>query len=67
VEVTDPQEADERFAHVWQRARALFSCSWRDPESEVQPPQPRLFGGFAFRNGFSFPRWNWWEGRAREF
>jgi menaquinone-specific isochorismate synthase len=51
VEVTDPQEADERFAHVWHRARALFSCSWRDPESEVQPPPPRLFGGFAFRNG----------------
>jgi menaquinone-specific isochorismate synthase len=50
VEVTEPEEAEDRFGHVWARARALFSCSWRDPESEVQPPSPRLFGGFAFRN-----------------
>lgn len=51
VEVTDPTESDHRFTHVWERARRLFACSWRDPESEVQPPSPRLFGGFAFRNG----------------
>lgn len=50
VEVTEPEEAEDRFKHVWARARALFSCSWRDPESEVQPPSPRLFGGFAFRS-----------------
>ena len=50
VEVTDPAEGDGRFGHVWERARRLFACSWRDPESEVQPPSPRLFGGFAFRN-----------------
>jgi len=51
VDVTDPSEGEDRFRYVWERARALFACSWRDPESEVQPPAPRLFGGFAFRNG----------------
>ncbi|MGW8264781.1 MAG: isochorismate synthase [Longimicrobiales bacterium] len=51
VEVTDPSEGGDRFRHVWDRARALFACSWRDPESVVQPPAPRLFGGFAFRDG----------------
>jgi len=49
VEVTDPSEAAHRFGLVWERARRIFACSWRDPESEVQPPSPRLFGGFAFR------------------
>jgi len=51
VDVTDPSGVDDRFQSVWDRARKLFSCSWRDPESEIQPPSPRLFGGFAFRSG----------------
>jgi menaquinone-specific isochorismate synthase len=51
VEVTDPSSGKGRFREVWNGARKLFACSWRDPESEVQPPSPRLFGGFAFRDG----------------
>jgi menaquinone-specific isochorismate synthase len=50
VEVIDPSCGKDRFRHVWDGARKLFACSWRDPESEVQPPSPRLFGGFAFQD-----------------
>lgn len=51
VDVGDPSRVEDRFQSVWERARKLFACSWKDPESEVQPPSPRLFGGFAFRSG----------------
>jgi len=49
VEITDPAQGGQRFKEVWKQARALFACTWKDPESEVHPPSPRLFGGFAFR------------------
>lgn len=42
---TDP---GDRFSAVWAMARSIFSCSWRDPQSQVHPPPPRLFGGFSF-------------------
>ena len=51
VEVTDPSCGRGRFREIWNSAGRLFACSWRDPESEVPPPSPRLFGGFAFRDG----------------
>lgn len=49
VEFTDPTLSGQRFKDVWNQARTLFACTWKDPESEVHPPSPRLFGGFAFR------------------
>jgi menaquinone-specific isochorismate synthase len=48
VEVSGVEPGTERFQEVWRRARTLFSCTWKDPESEIHPPPPRLFGGFAF-------------------
>jgi menaquinone-specific isochorismate synthase len=51
VEVTAPEEARDRFRRVWDQARHLLSGSRNVPESEVQPPKPRFFGGFAFGNG----------------
>lgn len=50
VEVTSASDDSHRFTEVWAKARTLFSCSWKDPQSEVNPPSPRLFGGFSFRN-----------------
>ena len=50
VEVRDPSHGSGRFKEVWEGARKLFACSWRDPESEIQPPSPRLFGGFSFQD-----------------
>jgi len=50
VEVPSAQEGPDRFSKVWAEARTIFSCSWKDPESEVNPPSPRLFGGFSFRD-----------------
>jgi menaquinone-specific isochorismate synthase len=44
------QEDPNRFESVWAEARDLLSCTWRDPSSEVQPPSPRLFGGFSFQD-----------------
>jgi len=49
VEVTSPQDQPDRFGKIWAEARTIFSCSWKDPQSEVNPPSPRLFGGFSFR------------------
>jgi menaquinone-specific isochorismate synthase len=49
VEVSGTDPGGDRFQEVWKRARTLFSLTWKDPESEVHPPSPRLFGGFAFR------------------
>jgi len=50
VEVDSAQEGPGRFAKVWAGARTIFSCSWKDPESKVNPPSPRLFGGFSFQS-----------------
>jgi len=50
VEVADSEGGADRFQQVWAQARRLFSCSWKDPNSEVNPPSPRLFGGFSFRD-----------------
>ncbi len=48
IDVSSTPSGDDRFGKVWTEARALFSCSWKDPQSEVNPPSPRLFGGFSF-------------------
>jgi menaquinone-specific isochorismate synthase len=53
VELRDPTQGAGRFGEVWRRARAIFACTWKDPESEVHPPPPRLFGGFSFRESHS--------------
>jgi len=50
VEVTSAQDRPDRFRKIWAEARTIFSCSWKDPQSEVNPPSPRLFGGFSFRS-----------------
>jgi len=41
-------EVSRRFSEIWKSARTTLSCSWKDPESQVLPPSPRLFGGFSF-------------------
>ena len=51
VEVGASEGASRRFREVWESSRSLFSCSWKDPQSEVAPPSPRLFGGFSFGEG----------------
>jgi menaquinone-specific isochorismate synthase len=48
VAVVAPEEGRHRFRQVWEESRKLLSCSWKDPRSEVNPPSPRLFGGFSF-------------------
>jgi menaquinone-specific isochorismate synthase len=48
VEAGVDDDPSRRFSEVWSRARKIFSCSWKDPESEVNPPSPKLFGGFSF-------------------
>jgi menaquinone-specific isochorismate synthase len=48
VEVSSAEGGSDRFGKVWTEARAIFSCSWKDPQSQVNPPSPRLFGGFSF-------------------
>ena len=50
VEVSEPQDGPDRFGKIWGEARTIFSCSWKDPQSQVNPPSPRLFGGFSFRS-----------------
>lgn len=50
VEVTDPREGRRRFRKVWEEARALLADR-TDLEGPVPPTPPRLFGGFAFRDG----------------
>jgi menaquinone-specific isochorismate synthase len=50
VEVVSAQDGPGRFAKIWAEARTVFSCSWKDPQSQVNPPSPRLFGGFSFRD-----------------
>lgn len=50
VEASAPEDGADRFGQVWAHARAVFSCSWKDPQSQVNPPAPRLFGGFSFRS-----------------
>lgn len=48
VEFSSSQPGADRFGQLWEAARTLFSCSWKDPQSQVNPPSPRLFGGFSF-------------------
>jgi menaquinone-specific isochorismate synthase len=48
IELPSDGAGGDRFGEVWEAARTLFSCSWKDPQSEVNPPSPRLFGGFSF-------------------
>lgn len=60
VELRDPTDGAGRFGEVWRRARTIFACTWKDPESETHPPPPRLFGGFSFREDHS-PRDVWEE------
>jgi menaquinone-specific isochorismate synthase len=48
VQVGPDENPSHRFSEVWRSARTIFSCSWKDPESQVHPPSPRLFGGFSF-------------------
>ena len=50
VEVSEPQDGPDRFGKIWGEARTIFSCSWKDPQSQVTPPSPRLFGGLSFRS-----------------
>ncbi|TFH65983.1 MAG: isochorismate synthase [Gemmatimonadales bacterium] len=50
VEVDSAADGPDRFAKVWAEARTIFSCSWKDPQSRVNPPSPRLFGGFSFHS-----------------
>ncbi|MFC1575765.1 isochorismate synthase MenF [Gemmatimonadota bacterium] len=50
VQVPSPSNPGQRFEQVWAQARTLFSCSWKDTQSTIQPPSPRLFGGFSFRD-----------------
>jgi len=49
IGVESAQDHPDRFSKVWAEARTIFSCSWKDPQSQVNPPSPRLFGGFSFR------------------
>lgn len=60
VEVESGSGGANRFEEVWKRARGILSHCWKDPESEVHPPSPRLFGGFAFRD--SHQAEGVWEG-----
>lgn len=48
VEVGSGENSQDRFSQVWAAARTIFSCSWKDPQSQVNPPSPKLFGGFSF-------------------
>ncbi len=48
IEVDSRKKGADRFDQVWSEARTIFSCSWKDPRSQVNPPSPRLFGGFSF-------------------
>ena len=50
VEIASSEDRADRFGKVWAEARNIFSCSWKDPQSQVNPPSPKLFGGFSFRN-----------------
>lgn len=60
VEVSGREASKDRFSEVWAAARGIFSCSWKDPQSEVNPPSPKLFGGFAFSE--DHPGGGTWEG-----
>mgnify|MGYP000219549736 CR=1 FL=1 len=51
VDVTDPGEGGNRFQLVWTEALSQLEEQAPDLESEVPPPPPRFFGGFAFRDG----------------
>lgn len=53
LEVDDPREARDRFTLIWSRAQKLFDGCISLPDSPGDPPPPRLFGGFAFREGHS--------------
>ncbi|NNM04173.1 MAG: isochorismate synthase [Gemmatimonadetes bacterium] len=48
IQITSGTHPEDRFGDVWSEARTIFSCSWKDPLSQVNPPSPRLFGGFSF-------------------
>jgi menaquinone-specific isochorismate synthase len=48
VEVGSENGSQDRFSDVWGAARTIFSCTWKDPQSKVNPPSPKLFGGFSF-------------------
>jgi len=50
VKVDSAEGHPDRFSKVWAEARTIFSCSWKDPQSQVNPPSPRLFGGFSFKD-----------------
>ena len=42
-----PDREETRFQEVWSQAVELLSNAWQDPQSPVETPPPRLFGGFS--------------------
>ena len=61
LEVASAEDGTDRFDNVWREARRIFSCTWKDPQSQVNPPSPRLFGGFSFSENHEA------EGRWKHF